>query len=126
MYNIFYQNISSDSTSYTGELAPLDYSQDAWDIVDYNMYIYPTAKFEANENSVSLSTWQSTYGMDAHSTNTVDPVFTNAANGDFSRPSASGEMNVTYGGKTWTIYGAVQNEGESPPSTNRLCRGIKR
>lgn len=134
-YNIYFQDISADSTDYTGEVTFLDYEQFAWDVVDSNMYVYPSSKFRLNGSIVSWGTWRAaitsidtiipspletdTFWLDLHSDTGISPGFADASNGDFSRPSASGEMNLTYGGKTWTIYGAVQNDQEliSTPNT---------
>jgi hypothetical protein len=82
--------------------------------IDSNIYKDPTDPFltYAYDGNRNWGTWQS-YSFDLHS-DTVDPGLTDPANGVFTRLSASGEMNQIYGGKTWTIYGAVQNEAETP------------
>jgi hypothetical protein len=64
-----------------------------------------------------------TLGWDGLSTIDVSPGFNDSANGDFSRPGASGEMNVTYGGKTHTIFGAIQNEAAPADSTKASMTG---
>ena len=81
-----------------------------WAEIDSNMY-YSTGTTTWQDEDVTtttFSTWQSTGGWDGNSSSDVDPAFNNAASGDFSRPAASGEMNETYGGQTWTVFGAIQ------------------
>ena len=56
----------------------------------------------------SWSHWQNSCGFDVNGSNGVDPRFNDPENGDFSRPNASQEMNLTYGGRTWKLYGAWQ------------------
>lgn len=82
-------------------------------VVDSNMW-YRTAgsfscRYSDNNGSCSGSSfanWQACLGgYDVHGTATTNPNLSG-----YSRPSASGEMNRTYGGRTWTIYGAVQND----------------
>ena len=60
--------------------------------------------------------WQG-QGYDAHSTFNKDPDFVNAGEGNYRRnDSLVADMNVTYGGKTWTKYGAFQpSSGGEPP-----------
>lgn len=59
----------------------------------------------------SQSWWQNTAGFDFRSKFGTNPNFANPASADFSRPTSSQEMNRTYGGKTWTRYGAWQPPG---------------
>lgn len=96
-YNVFAR------TSSTSSAANLDSTQ-FWDSVDSNMYYTSSGSLTwyGNGSSRTWSQWQA-LGMDVHSSNDVDPGLA----ADFSR-SATGEMNRTYGGKTWTIYGAWQ------------------
>jgi hypothetical protein len=53
----------------------------------------------------------------------TDPAFNDAGNGDFSRPSASAEMNRTYGGRDWTLYGAEQ---PSDTSSGKFIRNMRK
>lgn len=75
--------------------------------LDSNFYYAPSYTFNINWNAKTLTQWRN-YGFDVHSTTGVNPGFADPANGDFSRPSLSQEMNLTYGGRTWTRYGAWQ------------------
>jgi hypothetical protein len=91
------------------------YAQDTsyWTI-DSNIYYSTTPTYNiSNLGNLSFANWQNegydTVGV--NSTNNVDPGFTDAANGDFTRASASGEVGVSYGGRRWNIFGAVQNAG---------------
>ncbi len=87
---------------------------------DSNMYYPPTNSFAVG-SPVNWSTWRNTYGFDARGTNNVDPGFVNVNAIDpwvgFARPASSGEMNLTYGGRTWTVLGAVQPGGSVPLDT---------
>jgi hypothetical protein len=83
--------------------------------IDSNMYYTSgTPSFIINWGDVNWNTWRSTYEFDNNGTNNVDPGFAAPAAGNFSRPNASGEMNRIYGGKSWTVFGAVQ-PGDSVP-----------
>ena len=76
--------------------------------IDSNKYFDAASTSASIYNSQSWATWTATW--DNHSsTNNVNPGFTDGTHGNFARPSASGEMNSTYGGRTWTKYGAVQD-----------------
>lgn len=83
-----------------------------WDNIDSNMYY--AASGTNTWMGGTWATWQARTGgtgltFDTHnSTNTTNPGFNNTSLADFSRPSAGTEMNQTYGGRTWTKYGAVQ------------------
>lgn len=64
--------------------------------------------------AITWSAWQTggdgncgNRAFDVNSLNT-NPGLANPAAGDFSRPLASGEMYELYGGRTWTVFGAVQ------------------
>jgi hypothetical protein len=77
--------------------------------IDSNYWYSPTYAFVGwPASSVNWTAWRGTYGFDTHGFN-ANPGFTNAAIGDFSRPSATSEMNQDYGGRHWTTYGAVQS-----------------
>lgn len=100
-----------------------------WAEIDSNMYYSSgTSTWEdADVTTTTFSTWQSTGGWDAHSTDDTDPAFNSAATGDFSRPAASGEMDTTYGGQTWTVWGAIQAEALSltPAGATKVQGAIK-
>ena len=85
-----------------------------WVNVDSNMYYAAsgTNTWETDSASdMTFSGWQG-QGMDSHSTDDVDPGFDSVAAVNpwlgFARSGASAEMNESYGGKTWTLFGAVQ------------------
>lgn len=116
-YNVFYDTTSmAEQVHFTsqGEAAiqtpPLESVFD----IDSNRYYFKTAgnfttRFISGSGctGTNLASWQSC-GFDVQGDTGINPNFA-VAGSDFSRPSASGEMNRTYGGRTWTIYGAVQN-----------------
>jgi len=111
-YNLVYQStgldvIDIDSTKF-------------WVDVDSNMYyaVSGTNTWETDSASdMTFSGWQG-QGMDLHSTDDVDPGFDSVAASNpwlgFARSGASAEMNVSYGGVTWTLFGAVQETAEDP------------
>lgn len=91
----------------------------------YNSRSYTAKTGAYTGDAISEATWTSgNYSFDINSDLGVDPGFNDAASGDFSRPSASSEMSRTYGGRTWTVYGAVQPEAEPPATNNKYFRGI--
>jgi len=81
---------------------------------DENCWYDPDgASFRANfyySNYANWTAWRNTYGFDVNGLNS-DPGFANPEAYDFSRPNSLDEMNLTYGGRTWTRWGAWQ-----PPS----------
>jgi len=107
--NEFKYNVMYESTGLTTVYFD---STKFWIDVDSNLYYAASGTNEWLSDSATYtwSQWQ-TAGMDAHGIENTDPAFNSAATGDFSRPSASGEMNRTYGGQTWIVFGAVQNAG---------------
>ncbi len=110
-YNIFYGGGQSDYSQ-----IHYQFSNDTNFISDSNLYFnLPTNHIYRNGTTMSLATWQ-TYRSgnwagavrhDLHS-KTYNPGFANAATYDFRRLASSQELNVTYGGKTWTRYGVWQ------------------
>jgi len=115
--NYYKYNIVSTIYDITdaGSGGGFEYLKDAdsltWTI-DSNLYDNPDTGFGINWSSRALTYWRETLGHDVH-TRFYDPGFTDAANGDFSRPTSSQEMHsVTYGGKTWTRFGAWQPGGD--------------
>ncbi|MGB5107527.1 MAG: hypothetical protein WBP29_02670, partial [Candidatus Zixiibacteriota bacterium] len=74
----------------------------------------PSSSFSVMPNYSAALNWTQwrALGHDTHSFNT-NPGLANPAGRDFSRPSSVQEMNVTYGGRTWTRFGAWQPAGGS-------------
>jgi hypothetical protein len=120
-YNVFYRPAVTRGRAYYDASVLIQ----SWDtiatsqVIDSNMYYMgDTILYVSGVGSVTLSSWRSgSIGHDIRSSFGVNPGFDDAANGDFSRPSAGTEMNRTYGGKTWTKYGAVQDAGEGEGTT---------
>jgi hypothetical protein len=75
--------------------------------IDSNTWFDPALAFNGRYGGASHNwiQWRSA-GFDTHGFN-ANPNFANPAGGDFSRPSVT-EMNRTYGGRTWTKFGAIQ------------------
>jgi hypothetical protein len=87
---------------------------------DDNMYYGPYTDFSIGGSHYNWSQWQALTGYGGHhfdslSVMGVNPNFNNPVNGDFSRPMAPQEINVVYGGRTWTRYGAMQSNDPPPP-----------
>jgi hypothetical protein len=99
-YNISYW------TGGSGNIISIPSSDTAYWDLDSNMYYGGSMTW----NGAGFTTWQ-LRGFDIFSTNTVNPNFANPGAGDYSRPGALQEMNLTYGGRTWTRFGGWQ-----PPS----------
>lgn len=79
---------------------------------DSNYWYDPSGAFDVRlygGTVLSWAQWQAA-GKDVNSSHTTNPGFSNAATFNFTRPDAPAEMNQTYGGRTWTIYGAIQPE----------------
>jgi len=93
-------------------------------IIDSNMYYVATfSGWCLPDGGNNWTHWKTTCGFDVRGSNGVNPGFTNPGSGDFSRSSSSQEMNVTYGGKTWTRFGAWQPaETIATPGTRCLFR----
>ncbi|MGB5107335.1 MAG: hypothetical protein WBP42_11550 [Candidatus Zixiibacteriota bacterium] len=89
-------------------------------ICDSNIYFDPSVSFSAAYPlygaTYNFSQWNSA-GFDLRSS-TSNPGFNNPAAGDFSRPSSVQEMNQTYGGRTWTRFGAWQPPSKYPNPLN--------
>jgi hypothetical protein len=127
-YNIFY---NTQSTGYNqqhhGESSSdrNEYWNDTTYISDSNLYygcpasggfyVNTTPGVAAVGVNYTFSQWQTRRSgtasgnvyHDLNSTyNTVNPNFVNASNGDFRRSGTLSEMDVTYGGKRWTSFGA--------------------
>lgn len=103
-YNVFYSNLGTTHAV----LDSLRFYTPSY--IDSNMY-YATGSIQFQSpfgTNRTQAWWQGTAGLDARSTFNVNPNFASIALGDYSRPFSSAEMNRTYGGKTWTRYGAWQ------------------
>lgn len=92
--------------------------EDGFDI-DYNMFYDAGDAFrcECDGSTGDSVHWVDDCGFGANSTFLTDPAFNDMNDFDYSRPGASGEIDVTYGGRTWTIFGAIQNEAAAEDST---------
>jgi hypothetical protein len=112
MYNIQYKPTS------TNNMSRFEADTKARWTIDSNLIYRPSfasGSFYYNGN-ITFPTWKNTEGFDTHSDTVYSHVgFTDPASGDFSRPNSSQEMNFTYGGRTWTRYGAWQPGDEEEP-----------
>jgi hypothetical protein len=132
-YNIIYGNtLTGDAEAmgfrYTSALSQSLFASQGG-AIDSNMYYDNTVNGGSNVWHIYYSgttyrdwaNWKDTgkYGFDTHGTNDVDPEFSDTAAHDFSRPTACQEMNVTYGGRTWYLYGAWQ-----PDEQPYLCGDV--
>ncbi|MCK9369413.1 hypothetical protein M0R04_05705 [Candidatus Dojkabacteria bacterium] len=93
---------------------------------DSNMYCVEDSTFRVGAYTINLTSWKG-YGLDEHSTfySAISSIgFADYDNGDYTRPSASGEMNLTYGGYNWVKYGIRGEVGvqaiESPVEIDSL------
>ena len=109
--NIFKYNVVYNSALTTNSPLAVNQIQIASNAeftqIDSNKY-FDAASTSANiYNSQSWATWTATW--DNHgSTNNVNPGFVDGTHGNFARDTSVHEMNQTYGGRTWTKYGAIQ------------------
>ena len=109
-YNVVYNsgNIYCNIDSYS--------SSGGSQFIDINRNLYYAGgsyQFVVNGSSNNVSQWQSR-GIDVSSSFGVTPGFNNLNNDDFRRLNATQEMDTTYGGTRWLLYGALQ-AGASPP-----------
>jgi hypothetical protein len=97
--------------------------------IDSNLFVSTANTFEriglaCGYTNQTLSTWQNTYHFDENSSWQTTSPFDSVAAVDpwqgFARSSASNEMNRTYGGQTWTVYGAVQAASPACVATHSL------
>lgn len=102
---------TSDGTGLTETPSTERYWSDTTSgVIDSNMYYDGDETFTCLFMSTSgytgtnWSSWQSHF--DAHSTSTTDPRL----NATTYAPSNATAMNVTHSGRTWTQYGAIQEE----------------
>ncbi len=106
-YNIFYDH---DPGSYGTRWAGIrQHSYEAFVSVDSNMYYDPITSFSGyldGSDNWTFSAWQA-HGLDVHGV-FANPNFDDVVNGNVARTSSTQEMNLSYGGRTWTRYGAWQ------------------
>jgi hypothetical protein len=126
--NLFKYNIVDSAIygSYYGGNVGFKNGMEAYCTIDSNMYYLAgnvVNGFSINHNGITWTNWKNTYHFDQHSINDVNPNFANVNASDpwlgFARPNAPTnppEMNLTYGGRTWTKYGAVQGVVPTQPS----------
>jgi len=115
-YNVFYKVPVSGSYFVFGQNV---YPDTADCEIDSNYWYDPTYAFDFYDGSAhNWTDWQDTLLYDVQGYN-ADPGLDNPAGNNFARSGASGEMNRTYGGRTWTIFGAVQPATESSPGPTR-------
>ena len=121
-YNVFY-NILDSAALNAGTFMNIDYSGANPESTTYLYTIDSNSYHDTNDvflgrtysTNRNLAQWQA-WGYDANS-DTTDPGLTDPANGDFSRPGASAEMEYTYP-NGWEVsrFGAWQPAAaESPP-----------
>lgn len=78
-------------------------------LIDSNIWHATHRAFsgECNDSWKDFDGWQNDCGFDIHGSDS-DPGLDDPVNGSYSRPNTAGEMDLTYGGRTWTVFGAVQ------------------
>lgn len=110
-YNLFYDYVPAAGhyDDWTQAIAWNGHNPSEFIKVDSNLYYDPVTSFNANclGSEANWTQWKSC-GYDTNGTVTTNPGLNDPENLDFSRPSSSQEMDRTYGGKTWTRYGAWQ------------------
>jgi hypothetical protein len=116
-YNVMYTVIGSSSQFVRSSgIAPIFDNPNYCDI-DSNYWYDPAYNFvfyDQTGSNRNWAFWTGTRGYDVHGYNS-DPGLADPANDDFSRPDAPQEMNLYYGGRLWTKFGAIQ--GIPPPDT---------
>lgn len=116
-YNVMYKVISGSSQYVRSSNTNPIFDDTTYCEIDSNYWYDPSYSFvfyDQTGTSRNWTYWTTTLDYDLHGYNT-DPGLADPANGDFSRPDAPQEMYLTYGGQTWTRFGAVQ--GNPPPDT---------
>lgn len=120
-YNVVFDTTSRDYSILFdvqgGEAPAQTPATDTYYDVDSNMYYHggdgfaPFVDLAMDCSASNWAQWQAC-GFDVHGSQS-NPNFSASQTPTLTRPGASGEMSRTYGGKTWTIWGALQNE-ETP------------
>jgi len=108
---------------YLGVFAATNYPTDnacvnVFGVIDSNVYYDPSdaIRFQkaAYGSNMTLAQWQATPSFDVHSVVSTGALLVNPAGGNYAPTAAVPAMNVSYGGRTWTRWGAVQ-DGTPPP-----------
>jgi hypothetical protein len=83
-------------------------------LIDYNSWYDPETAFlcECQSNWSNWPHWGNICDFDVHGNNS-NPGLADPENGDFSRPNSMQEIDIFYGGKHWTLFGAWQPPGET-------------
>lgn len=85
---------------------------DVFGVIDSNAYYDPTSNFTFDKasygNSQTITQWRSAPSFDVNSIISGSGLLTDPANGDYSPTAAVPTVNITFGGRTWTRYGAIQ------------------
>ena len=121
-YNVVYgSNSSNNVMAGLSSTSMYDNNLD----LDRNLYYSSVGNYQffVQGSYLNLSAWRS-HGLDINTTTAVNPGFNNPSIMDFSRPNAGQEMNLTYGGRTWTRYGAIQ--GTTPPPIPKINQVISK
>ncbi len=117
-YNIFYKKSCDYGFDYYNDWARFSFNSNYYDI-DYNMWYDPDSTFSSYCDGASRNwaAWQSTCGFDANGLNQSFGFNTTT----LALPDTTDlTMNWTYGGQTWTNWGANQNtEGTSKSKRTR-------
>lgn len=122
-YNVM-QKVLSGSSRWVSDSDKPIFSNPAWCVIDSNYWYDPSYAFLFYDGSSRNWTyWTGTLGYDTHGYNS-DPGLADPVNDDFSRPDASQEMNLYYGGRTWTKFGAIQGI-PSPDTTAPELNNIR-
>ncbi len=120
LYNVIYDmEYNPSNENYFMTLTRPGHTTDDKVTVDSNIWFDPSNSFSGRlkTGAVNWTGWRNA-GFDARGT-WANPNLADPGNRDFSRPSSAQEMNRTYGGKTWTRYGAWQ-----PPSGPCTVPGV--
>jgi hypothetical protein len=105
----FKYNIQYDDNTEVEPLSRIGPTETTHWTIDSNLIYADVYQWMIDWDWKTLSAWRNNYGYDVHSDTGYALIgFRDPENGDFSRPGSSQEMNLTYGGKTWTRYGAWQ------------------
>jgi hypothetical protein len=113
-YNVF-STVLNSASRWGQDVGNTYTDTDDYDIDSNYYYDASEAFLFFNGSNRNWTYWTTTLGWDANGYNS-DPGLNDPANGDYTRPSASGEMSRNIGGITRTIYGALENAASSGPS----------
>lgn len=125
-YNVIH-TVTTPSGGYAGVNSCYRNDSASW-IIDSNMYYVDEGDsiFTNNASSRNWTTWKSA-GFDASGSLGTDPGFDSTGAVDkrqgFKRSGASQEMEVTYGGRIWYNFGAVQNTYNGAPTIKLKIEG---